>query len=232
MSPAAAEALRADGFAFLFAPSFHPAMRHAGPTRREIGVRTAFNLLGPLTNPAGATRQVVGVGAADAAPRLAEVLRRLGTERGLLVHGQGIDELPLDGTGVILDVTPDAIVRRPVDAIALAALGIAPASTGALAGGSPAENAVLIEAVLAGERGPRRDVAILNAAAGLIAAGRATDLAAGVELASATIDGGRATDLLARLRRSRRLREAAASPGGEATPGRVDHTQPATGAAR
>ncbi len=228
----AAEALRADGFAFLFAPSFHPAMRHAGPTRREIGVRTAFNLLGPLTNPAGATRQVVGVGAADAAPRLAEVLRRLGTERGLLVHGQGIDELPLDGTGVILDVTPDAIVRRPVDAIALAALGIAPASTGALAGGSPAENAVLIEAVLAGERGPRRDVAILNAAAGLIAAGRATDLAAGVELASATIDGGRATDLLARLRRSRRLREAAASPGGEATPGRVDHTQPATGAAR
>ena len=196
---------------------------------RRAGTRGA---VGPSWRPAGARRQVVGVGDPAAAPKLAEVLHLLGTEHALVVHGKRVDELPLDGTGVILDVTPDAIVRRPVDAIALAALGIAPASTGALAGGSPAENAVLIEAVLAGERGPRRDVAILNAAAGLIAAGRATDLAAGVELASATIEGGRAPDLLARLRRSRRLREAAASPGGEATPGRVDHTQPATGAAR
>jgi anthranilate phosphoribosyltransferase len=205
----AAAALRADGFAFLFAPAFHPAMRHAGPTRREIGVRTAFNLLGPLTNPAGATRQVVGVGAADAAPKLAEVLRRLGTERGLVVHGTGIDELPLDGTGIVLDVTPDGVVRRPVDAIVLAALGIAPAAIAALAGGTPAENAVLVEAVLDGERGPRRDVAVLNAAAGLVAAGRAADLAAGVEIAAATIDVGDAGALLARLRASRVAREVA-----------------------
>ena len=97
------------GFAFLFAPSYHPAMRHAGPTRREIGVRTAFNLLGPLTNPAGAKRALIGVGDAAAAPRIAEVLQLLGTERALVVHGAGVDELPLDGSGVIYDVTPEGI---------------------------------------------------------------------------------------------------------------------------
>ena len=107
----AAADLRDLGFAFLFAPGFHPAMRHAGPTRREIGVRTAFNLLGPLTNPAGATRALLGVGDATAAPRMAEVAQRLGTERTLIVHGAGVDELPLDGSGVILDVTPDGIER-------------------------------------------------------------------------------------------------------------------------
>ena len=103
------------GFAFLFAPSFHPAMRHAGPTRREIGVRTAFNLLGPLTNPAGATRGLIGVGDAAIAPKVAEVLQRLGTERSFVVCGAGVDELPLDGTGVIYDVTPAGIERREVD---------------------------------------------------------------------------------------------------------------------
>jgi anthranilate phosphoribosyltransferase len=208
----AAAALREDGFAFLFAPSFHPAMRHAGPTRREIGVRTAFNLLGPLTNPAGARRQVIGVGAAEAAPRLAEVVRRLGTDRTLLVHGAGIDEIPLDGSGVVFDVTPGGVERRPVDAIALAALGIAPAATTDLAGGSPAENAALVEAVLTGETGPRRDVVLLNAAAALVAAGRVPDLREGVAVAAATIDFGRTTDLLARLRAARRTHEAA-TPG-------------------
>jgi len=108
----AAADLRELGFAFLFAPGFHPAMRHAGPTRREIGVRTAFNLLGPLTNPAGATRALLGVGDAAAAPRIAEVARRLGTERTLVVHGAGVDELPLDGSGVIMDVSPGASLSR------------------------------------------------------------------------------------------------------------------------
>ena len=93
----AAAALRDVGFAFLFAPTFHPAMRHAGPTRKEIGVRTAFNLLGPLTNPAGTRRQLLGVGDMRAAGRFAEVVHRLGTERTLVVHGAGVDELPLDG---------------------------------------------------------------------------------------------------------------------------------------
>ena len=111
-------------------------MRHAGPTRREIGVRTAFNLLGPLTNPAGATRQVLGVGDAAAAPRLAEVAQRLGTERTLVVHGAGVDELPLDGTGVVLDVTPDGIDRRTVDVARAGRARARPVrSNDALAGG-------------------------------------------------------------------------------------------------
>ncbi len=228
----AAAALREDGFAFLFAPSFHPAMRHAGPTRREIGVRTAFNLLGPLTNPAGARRQVIGVGAAEAAPRLAEVVRRLGTDRTLLVHGAGIDEIPLDGSGVVFDVTPGGVERRPVDAIALAGLGIAPAATTDLAGGSPAENAALVEAVLAGEAGPRRDVVLLNAAAALVAAGRVPDLRAGVALAAATIGTGRTSDLLARLRAARRAHEAATTTTAPATANAATTGEPSSTANR
>ena len=194
----AAAALRELGFAFLFAPGFHPAMRHAGPTRREIGVRTAFNLLGPITNPAGARRQVVGVGDSAAAPRLAEVLRALGTERSLVVHGTGLDELPLDGSGVIHDVSPAGVTRSEVDP---AALGLARADTAALAGGTAAENAALVEGILAGaDLGPRRDVVLLNAGAAFVAAGRAADLGAGIARGAATIDDGSATRLLARLR--------------------------------
>ncbi|MGH2407163.1 MAG: anthranilate phosphoribosyltransferase, partial [Candidatus Limnocylindrales bacterium] len=160
----AAESLREDGFAFMFAPGFHPAMLHAGPTRREIGVRTAFNLIGPLTNPAGVTRLVVGAGDARAAPKLAEVLRLLGTERAFVVHGQGIDELPLDGSGVLYDVSPDSVLRRE---IVPADVGLRPAGREALAGGTPAENAAIVEAVLRGADGPRRDVVLLNAGAAL-----------------------------------------------------------------
>src|SRR5687767_13380273 len=161
----ASRALRELGFAFLFAPAFHPAMKHAGPTRREIGVRTAFNLLGPLTNPAGARRQVLGVGDGAAAPRLAEVLLRLGVERAFVVHGDGLDELPLDGSGVLYDVTRDRIERHEIDA---AAVGLARAQMSDLAGGDPGENARLTEAVLAGDTGPRRDVVLLNAGAALV----------------------------------------------------------------
>ncbi len=212
----AAAALRETGFAFLFAPEFHPAMRHAGPTRREIGVRTAFNLLGPLTNPAAARRQVVGVGDPGAAPRVAEVLRALGTERTLVVHGAGLDELPLDASGVIHDVTPSGVVRRPVDP---AALGLTPAETAALAGGAPRENAALVEGVLGGiDGGPRRDVVLLNAAAAFVAAGRVGDLGAGVALAAATIDGGSAAVLLARLRAEKDVADRAGSAGDPEVP--------------
>jgi anthranilate phosphoribosyltransferase len=216
----AGEALRRHGFAFLFAPNFHPAMRHAGPTRKEIGVRTSFNLLGPLTNPAGATRQVLGVGDAAAAPRLAEVARRLGTERTLVVHGGGVDELPLDGSGVILDVTPAAVERRTIDDAALDALGLGAAPTAALAGGTPEENATLIEAILVGSGGPHRDVVLLNASAAFVAAGRADDLATGIELATAAIADGRAANLLERLRAERIAAEAerAAAAPGQGTP--------------
>ena len=201
----AGAALREIGFAFMFAPGFSPAMKHAGPTRREIGVRTAFNLLGPLTNPAGARRQVIGVADSAAAPRIAAVLQLLGAERALVVGGEGLDELPLDGTGVIHDVTPAGIERRPVDTVAL---GLTRASAAKLAGGSPADNARITEAVLRGEPGARRDVVLLNAAAGLVAAGRVADLAEGIDLAALTIAAGLATELLDGLRAERRTAEA------------------------
>jgi anthranilate phosphoribosyltransferase len=196
----AAADLRDHGFAFLFAPTFHPAMRHAGPTRREIGIRTAFNLLGPLTNPAGARRAVIGIGDAAAASRIAEVAARLGTDRTLVVHGDGIDELPLDGTGVIYDVSPRGIDRRRVVADRL---GLGAAPTSALTGGDAADNARTIEAIFAGARGPARDVVLLNAGAGFLAAGWAGDLGEGVAMAASTIDTGRATALLERLRGAR-----------------------------
>lgn len=202
----AAAALRDDCFAFLFALGFHPAMRHAGPTRREIGVRTAFNLLGPLTNPAGARRQVVGVGDPAAAPKIAEVLHRLGAERALVVHGTGIDELPLDGTGVLYDVTPAGVTRHEVVA---AELGLAAAPVSALIGGTPAENAAMIQSILNGSSGPGRDVVLLNAAAAFLAAGRATELRGGIAMAADAIDSGAAARLLERLRVAKRANDAA-----------------------
>jgi anthranilate phosphoribosyltransferase len=208
----AAESLREDGFAFLFAPGYHPAMRHAGPTRREIGIRTAFNLLGPLTNPAGATRQLVGTSDPTTAARLAMVLHALGAERAFVVHGERIDELPLDGSGVLYDVTPAGVTQRTVT---LRGLGLRRASTEQLTGGSAADNAALVEAVLGGASGPRRDVVLLNAGAALEVSGRAADLAEGVDLAGAAIDSGRASDLLDRLR-ARRVRQAEAATGADA----------------
>lgn len=210
----AALALREDGFAYLHAPAFHPGMRHPGPVRRELGFRTAFNLVGPLANPARVRRQLVGVADPGAAAQVAAALRFLGTERAFVVHGGGvdpaapaggraeaaprIDELPLDGTGRILDVGPDGITEIAVDP---RALGLAFAPTRALAVATPAESAARIEAILAGrETGPARDVVVLNAGAALVVAGRAPDLAAGVALALHTIASGAAQARLARIR--------------------------------
>jgi anthranilate phosphoribosyltransferase len=209
----AGEALRAHGFAFLFAPNYHPAMRHAGPTRREIGVRTAFNLLGPLTNPAGATRGLIGVGDEAAAPKIAEVLRLLGAERMLVVHGAGVDELTLDGTGVIYDVTPEGIERRTVDP---GVLGLSPAKTAAIGGADPATNARLVESVLQGEPGARRDVVLLNAGAALVAAGVVDRIEDGIDRAALTIDAGLGTALLKELRAERKTAEAAAAAAAKA----------------
>lgn len=215
----AGHALTEHGFAFLFAPNFHPAMKHAGPTRREIGVRTAFNLLGPVTNPAGATRGLFGVGDPAAAPKLAEMLRLLGTERALVIHGEGVDELPLDGTGVLYDVSSAGVERRDVDA---AALGLKRAKTSALAGADAAGNARLVEGVLRGEPGARRDVVLLNAGAALLAAGASDTLEGGIERAALTIDAGLGSELLETLRAERRDAEAAraaaeAEPAGAGT---------------
>jgi anthranilate phosphoribosyltransferase len=196
----AGEALRANGFAFLFAPSFHPAMKHAGPTRKEIGVRTAFNLLGPLTNPAGTSRQLLGMGDATAAPRIAEVAQRLGTERTFVIHGAGIDELPLDDSGVLYHVAPDAIERHDVPA---SKLGLRATPTARLAGGTPEENARTIEAIFRGESGAKRDVVLLNAGAAFLVAGEVENLEGGIERAALTIDAGMVTELLTRLRAER-----------------------------
>ncbi len=202
----AGEALRSLGFAFLFATNFHPAMRHAGPTRREIGVRTAFNLLGPLTNPAGTTRGVIGVGAPEVAGKVAEVAQRLGTERTFVIHGTGVDELPLDGSGVIHDVTQAGIETI---AVSPERLGLRSAPTARLAGAGPEENARMIEAILRGEPGVRRDVTVLNAAAALLVAGRVESLEDGVDRAALTIDAGLGLELLEALRAERRAADAA-----------------------
>lgn len=198
-SPEEAErSLRRHGFAYLHAPAFHPGMRHAGPVRLELGVRTAFNMIGPLANPAQPRRQLVGVPDADAAASVAAALHELGTERAFVVHGERLDELPLDGSGVIFDVSVDGVQRRTVRAVDH---GLPEADTDALGGGDAGSNAALIVAILEGEvRGPERDVVLLNAGASLVVAGRAEDLRGGVELAVETVESGAAREQLERLR--------------------------------
>jgi len=198
LAPAAASAcLRETGFVFLFAPAFHPALRYAAAPRRELGVRTFFNLLGPLANPAGVRRQVLGVAERRWVEPLAQVLQRLGVERAWVVHGSvGLDELALEGSSVVADVTADAVRIRQVEA---SDVGLAPAPVSALRVASSDDAVARIRGVLAGERGPARDVVCLNAAAALVVADAAADLPAGIARAAAVIDGGAAQALLARL---------------------------------
>ena len=185
------------GMGFCFAPRFHPAMRHAGPTRRELGVPTVFNVLGPLANPAGVRRQVVGVADPAMAERMARVLAARGSERALLVHGDdGLDELTTTTTSSLVELV-DGEVRtitvEPTD------FGLARVEPGALLGGDAACNADAAMRVLGGELGAHRDIVVLNAGAGLLVAGAVDDLAAGVELAASTIDSGAAGGALERL---------------------------------
>jgi anthranilate phosphoribosyltransferase len=209
----AGESMRRLGFAFLFAPTFHPAMRHAGPTRREIGVRTAFNLIGPLTNPAGARRALLGVADPRAAERIAQVAALLGTDRTMVVHGAGVDELPLDGSGVIHDVSGDDVVVRTVDP---GAFGLRAAATSELAGGTAEDNAALIEAIFAGAGGPHRDVVLLNAGAALVVAEVGTDLKDGIAAARNALDTGMPRDLLTMLRAERAVADAMVAAGSPA----------------
>ena len=184
------------GIAFLFAPAYHGAMRHVGPVRAEIGFRTVFNLLGPLSNPAGARRQVMGVYDPRLLEPLAEVLGRLGATRAWTVHGQGLDELTTTGETEVAE-WKDGTVRRftvtPEDA------GLPRADLAALRGGDAEENAVALRALLDGATGAYRDIVLLNAAAALIVADRAAGLAEGAALAAAVIDDGRAAKALADL---------------------------------
>jgi len=185
------------GIGFCFAPRFHPAMRHAGPTRRELGIPTAFNFLGPLANPARVGRLMIGVADASMAERMAGVLAARGAERVLIVHGDdGLDELTTTTTSQVLDLAGGEIRSYEVDP---AALGLATVARDALVGGDPATNARMARAVLAGEPGPHRDIVTLNAAGGMVVAGLADGLPDGLEVARESIDAGHAAAALDRL---------------------------------
>lgn len=185
------------GIGFCFAPRYHAALRHAGPTRRELGIGTAFNILGPLANPAGARRLMIGVADASMAERMAGVLAARGATRALVVHGDdGLDELTTSTTSRVVELHEGELRTWTVDP---AALGLEPHPREAVVGGDPATNAALARRVLEGERGPHRDIVTLNAAAGALTAGLVDDLAAGLELARSTIDSGAAAAALDRL---------------------------------
>ncbi|HEV8347522.1 MAG TPA: anthranilate phosphoribosyltransferase [Vicinamibacterales bacterium] len=197
-SPAVVERCLAEaGIGFFFAPTFHPSMRHAGPVRRELGVRTAFNLLGPLTNPAGATRQLVGVPRPEFTELLARSLLLLGAERAWVVHGaDGIDEMTTTGYTKISECRDGAVntfYLHPAD------VGLPKAPAGALQGGDAHENARIIENILNGGRGPARDVVLLNSGAALFIAGAASSVEDGIARASRAIDRGDAKKALERL---------------------------------
>ena len=186
------------GFGYLHAPDHHPAMRYAGPVRRSLGVRTVFNLLGPLTNPAGARRQLIGVYAAQWVEPMAQALAALGCEHGMVVHGEpGIDELSPCGATLVATVRDGAVAVSELDA---RELGIGLCAVSDLAGGDPRRNAAITLAVLAGEPGPAADATALNAAAALVVAGRAGDLGEGVELARKALRSGAAMATLTALR--------------------------------
>jgi anthranilate phosphoribosyltransferase len=192
------------GMGFCFAPRFHPAMRHAAPVRRELGVATVFNFLGPLANPARARHQVVGVSDPKMADNMLGVLLSNGARRAMVVHGDdGLDELSTTTTSVVLEASADEegepeIRRYRVDP---KALGLSTSSAEELRGGDAATNAAVVERVLAGERGAHRDIVCLNAGAALVVAGLAPDLGNGVALAGEVIDHGRAAAVLDRLRK-------------------------------
>ncbi|MFN0029355.1 MAG: anthranilate phosphoribosyltransferase [Acidimicrobiales bacterium] len=185
------------GIGFCFAPRFHASMRHAGPTRREIGVPTAFNFLGPIANPGRVRRQVVGVSDPAMAHRVAQVLQRYGAERAMVVFGHdGLDELSTTAPSTIIELQNGELRRYDLDPTSL---GLVPAVASDLAGGDAATNAAFARAILDGERGPHRDIVLLNAAAALTVAGMTENLAEGIERGKAAIDDGGARAALDQL---------------------------------
>ncbi|PYL37061.1 MAG: anthranilate phosphoribosyltransferase [Verrucomicrobia bacterium] len=190
-------AIREIGIGFLFAQAAHAATRHAAPARKQIGVRTVFNLLGPLTNPAGAQAQVLGVFSEDVIDLVAATLAELGVERAFVVHGAGgLDEISLSGVTLVTEVRSGVVQRF---AVTPEEFGVARAPLESIRGGTPAENAALIRRVLEGEDGPARDIVVVNAAAALVAAGTAADFREGAGLASFVISSGAASEKLAAL---------------------------------
>ena len=192
-----AESIDELGFGFLFAPTHHPAMRHAAPVRKELATRTVFNVLGPLTNPAGARAQVVGVYSSELVRTIADVLARLEARRAFVVHGaHGIDELSPAGPNLVCEVVNGDVHEREIDPLELGVPRCDPAD---LRGGSPEENAQAIRDVFAGVDGGRRSAIILNAAGAIAAGGHAEDLREGVQLATEAIDSGAAGERLEQL---------------------------------
>jgi anthranilate phosphoribosyltransferase len=186
------------GFGFMFAQAHHPAMRHAAPVRRELGTRTVFNILGPLTNPAGARSGVFGVFSAGLVRTYAEALRELGARRAFVVYGaHGVDELSPAGPNLVCEVREESVRELTIDP---RELGIEPCDPADLSGGAADENADLIRAVLGGERSARRDAVLLNAAGTIVAAGVAGDLREGLAVAGEAIDSGAAAARLDELR--------------------------------
>jgi len=198
LGPAGVAACVADaGMGFCFAPRYHPAFRHVGPVRRELGVPTVFNFLGPVANPAGVRRQVLGVSDPAMAAKLIGVLQARGAERALVVYGHdGLDELTTITTSTVLELSDGSVRTYDVDPVDL---GLKPATLEDIQGGDPATNADLARRVLDSESGPKRDFVLLNAAAGLVAAGVAEDLAEGLAAATDSLDSGRAAAVLERL---------------------------------
>ncbi|MBS1814881.1 MAG: anthranilate phosphoribosyltransferase [Acidobacteria bacterium] len=194
---AAAEAIRTHNFAFLMAPIMHPAMKVVGPTRKAIGVRTVFNVLGPMTNPAGAAGQVMGVYSADLVPLVAEALAMLRVRHAMVVHGDGgLDELSLSGpsqVAVVRECGYTIITITPEDA------GLQRASLSELAGADAEENAAILRTIFDGEKSPKRDIVLLNTAAVLLVAGLADDLRSGVQRAAEALDSGAVTRLVSLL---------------------------------
>jgi anthranilate phosphoribosyltransferase len=195
---AAAAALRQHRFCFLLAPSHHPALKAVMPVRRAIGVRTVLHVLGPLLNPAGARRQVMGVYSSRLVPLVAEAMTMLGVQHALVVHGDGgLDEIALSGPSEVADVRNGEVLQYTVSP---EEFGLERAPMSALEGGDAKMNAEILSAVFAGEAGPRRNVVLLNAAAVLLTAGLAKDLKQGVEVATVAIDSGAVTRLVVALR--------------------------------
>ncbi len=195
--PVVEECLTTAGIAFFFAPIFHPSMKHAAQARRDLGVRTAFNLLGPLTNPAGATRQLVGVPRPEFTELVARSLALLGSDRAWVVHGaDGLDEISTTGYTKVSECRGGAVNTfyvHPAD------FGVPRAMPADLQGGDAAENAAIARAILDGRTGPARDIVLLNAAAALLIAGEAATIPLGIARAAEAIDSGRAREVLARL---------------------------------
>lgn len=191
-------AIREIGIGFLFAQAAHTATRHATPARKQIGVRTVFNLLGPLTNPAGAQAQVLGVFTMDVMDLVAATLAELGTERAFVVHGEGgLDEISLAGPTIIAEVCNGTVLKFEVIP---QEFGVEPAPLAAVRGGTAMENAELIQRILEGESGPPRDIVVINAAAALVAAGVSENFRDAADLARSAIDSGKAGKTLANLK--------------------------------